>query len=219
MEGIIKNQRDNHHQHHAEHVGVEAFVVVNSKSVTKTDSVADGFIARTGALYCYQLPHTSCIATAMVFVEYHLMQDRQMNKKDLSPAFLKALKKYEEFVWELEDDNPVGGWDARAIGCCVGTHKRCCRSTCATPMGHPAQRPHQRALETMTHKGQDDYYLNLLDTAYSPKPYNTRLTKPEPNSFLPMTLLHLLADVLDAINHQWGKAPRSRSGVKPLPSR
>eukprot|EP00058_Branchiostoma_floridae_P008540 XP_002594028.1 hypothetical protein BRAFLDRAFT_68532 [Branchiostoma floridae] len=170
MEGIIKNQRDNHHQHHAEHVGVEAFVVVNSKSVTKTDSVADGFIARTGALYCYQLPHTSCIATAMVFIEYHLMQDRQMNKKDLSPAFLKAFKKYEEFVWELEDDS------------------------------------------------QDDYYLNLLDTAYSPKAYNTRLTKPEPNSFLPMTLLHLLADVLDAINHQWGKAPRSRSGVKPLPS-
>eukprot|EP00058_Branchiostoma_floridae_P008548 XP_002594036.1 hypothetical protein BRAFLDRAFT_68524 [Branchiostoma floridae] len=152
MEGIIKNQRDNHHQHHAEHVGVEAFVVVNSKSVTKTDSVADGFIARTGALYCYQLPHTSCIATAMVFIEYHLMQDRQMNKKDLSPAFLKAFKKYEEFVWELEDDNPVGGWNARANGCCVGTHKRCCRSTCATPMGHPAQRPHQRALETMTHK-------------------------------------------------------------------
>ncbi|CAH1242337.1 Hypp6590 [Branchiostoma lanceolatum] len=67
----------------------KAFVIVQGKSL----AVAESFVALMGALYCFQLPHHNSLAPAMVFLEYHILQDRLMNENDLSTLNKKAEEK------------------------------------------------------------------------------------------------------------------------------
>ncbi|CAH1242476.1 Hypp6749 [Branchiostoma lanceolatum] len=71
----------------------KAFVIVQGKPLAVAESVVDGFVALMGSLYCFQLPHPNSLAPAMVFLEYHILQDRLMNENDLSTLYKKAEEK------------------------------------------------------------------------------------------------------------------------------
>ncbi|KAI8490576.1 hypothetical protein Bbelb_318440 [Branchiostoma belcheri] len=69
--------------------------VIHGKPLTRTTSLVEGFVSLMGALYLFQLTYSSCIASAMVFIEYHILRDANIHRKDLSTSFLKAYKKFD----------------------------------------------------------------------------------------------------------------------------
>ncbi|KAI8488911.1 hypothetical protein Bbelb_334290 [Branchiostoma belcheri] len=84
---------------------VQVYVVIHGKPLTRTTSLLEGFVSLMGALYLFQLTYSSYIASAMVFIEYHILRDANIHRKDLSTGFLKAYKTFESFLSDGDDSD------------------------------------------------------------------------------------------------------------------
>ncbi|CAH1242526.1 Hypp6801 [Branchiostoma lanceolatum] len=76
--------------------GKDVFVIVEGQPITICHSLMNGLLAMAGALYAFQLPHSKCIALAMVFIEHHLLKDVKVHQADLGVTFNAKYKKFIE---------------------------------------------------------------------------------------------------------------------------